>query len=55
MPYTVDRYRSNSFNGQPGWPLIINDSNINSGNTSLKIIGKGIPNYGEFIKILFIF
>jgi len=54
MPYTVDRYRSNSFNGQPGWPLIINDSNINSGNTSLKIIGKGIPNYGEFIAENFI-
>lgn len=49
MPYTVDRYRSNAFNGQPGWPLVINDSNINSGNTSLKIIGRGIPNYGEFI------
>lgn len=49
MPYTVDRYRSNSFNGQPGWPLIINDSNINSSNTSLKFIGKGVPNYGEFI------
>lgn len=49
MPYTVDRYRSNAFTGQPGWPLVINDSNINSGNTSLKIIGRGVPNYGEFI------
>lgn len=49
MPYTVDRYRSNAFNGQPGWPVIIPDGSINSNQSSLKLIGRGVPNYGEFI------
>lgn len=49
MPYSVDRYRSNAFSGQPGWPLSINDGNIVSNITSLKLLGRGVPNYGEFI------
>ena len=49
MPYSIDRYRSNAFLGQPGWPLELNDSNINSSQTSLRLIGRGVPNYGEFI------
>lgn len=49
MPYSVDRYRSNAFSGQPGWPLTVNDGNIVSNATSLKLLGKSVPNYGEFI------
>lgn len=54
MPYSVDRYRDNQFSGQSGWPLQINDGNIVSTATSLKILGRGVPNYGEFIAENFI-
>ena len=54
MPYSVDRYRSNSFFGQPGWPLTVNDGNIIANATSLKLLGRGVPNYGEFIAENFI-
>lgn len=47
MPYTVDRSGNNSF--QTGWPVVIPDGQINSSSTSLKLIGKGVEDYGEFI------
>ena len=47
MSYTVDRYQSNSF--EPGWPVVIGDGTINATATSLKLPGRGVPNYGELI------
>ncbi len=47
MSYTVDRYQANNF--QPGWPASIPEGSINATSTSLKLPGRGIPNYGELI------
>ena len=47
MGYSIDKYQLN--NAQPGWPAIVPEGSINSTSTSLKIPGRGIPNYGELI------
>lgn len=47
MSYTVDKYQANNL--QPGWPASIPEGSINSTSTSLKLPGRGIPNYGELI------
>lgn len=47
MSYTIDRYQSNNL--QPGWPVTIPEGSINATSTSLRLPGRGIPNYGEMI------
>lgn len=45
--YQIDRYQLNNI--QPGWPADIPEGSINATSTSLKLPGRGIPNYGEMI------
>lgn len=47
MSYTVDKYQSNNL--QPGWPASVPEGSINATSTSLKLPGRGVPNYGELI------
>jgi len=49
MPYSIDRYSSNLFDPGSAFPLNIADNTINSTATSIRIIGRGITNYGEIV------
>lgn len=47
MPFTVNRYNSDSFN--TGFPLTIPDNTVNTTATSIKILGRGVPRYAEVV------
>lgn len=49
MPYSIDRYSSNLFDAPTGFPLNIADNAIDSTSTSIRILGRGITNYGEIV------
>lgn len=47
MVYTINRFNPNFNTGS--WPLTVNAGDINGGATSLRIIGRSVPNYGQYI------
>lgn len=47
MSYEINRFSSNFNTGS--WPLTVNAGDINGSSTSLKIIGRSVPNYGQYI------
>lgn len=49
MPYSIDRYSSNLFDPGTSFPLNIPDNTINSTSTSIRILGRGVSNYGEIV------
>lgn len=53
MPYSVDRWAKNQLDfGR--FPVLVPDNTINKAVASLKLIGKGVPNYGEHVNENFI-
>ncbi len=49
MPYSIDRYSSNLFDPGTSFPLNISDNTINSTSTSIRLMGRGVSNYGEIV------